>query len=90
MTFLSVFGREGLSFRGKRHKCVHEILDPTVHYGDFIEIVKLFAESDDTVREHIESRIANKKSVEKRKKPRQAEIIERTASVWYMYKVISD
>ena len=60
-----------MAFRGKRHEGAHEINDPTVNHGNFIEIVKLVAESDAVLKEHINNaEIASKKAVEKRKKGR--------------------
>ena len=37
-----------MSFCGKRHDGAHEIYNPKVNHGNFIEIVKLVAESDAT------------------------------------------
>ena len=36
----TIRGKQGLSFRGKRHKGAHEMDDPTVNHGNFIEIGK--------------------------------------------------
>ena len=68
---VAVLVKQRLAFRGQRHEGAHEINDPTVDHGNFIDTVKLVAASDAVLKEHIDNaEIASKKAVEKRKKGR--------------------
>ena len=48
-------GKQGLAFRGHRHEAAHALKDNDVNHGNFLELVKLVAESDDRLKEHIDS-----------------------------------
>ena len=47
-------GKQGLAFRGYRHEDAHALKDNDVNHGNFLELVKLVAESDDRLKEHID------------------------------------
>ena len=40
-------GKQGLAFRGHRHEAAHALKDNDVNQGNFLELLKLVAESDD-------------------------------------------
>ena len=65
-------GKQGLAFRGYRHEAAHALTDDDVNHGnflDFLELVKLVAESDNRLKEHIDRVVeANKKTLLKRQK----------------------
>ena len=47
-------GKQGLAFRGYRHEAAHALTDDDVNHGNFLELVKLVAESDNCLKEHID------------------------------------
>ena len=42
--------KQGLAFRGHRHEAAHALKDNDVNHGNFLELVKLVAESDDRLK----------------------------------------
>eukprot|EP00794_Sanderia_malayensis_P016400 gene16400-18037_t len=68
---LDVLGKKGIVLRGRRHKGAHEVNDDAVNHGNFIEIVKLVAESDAGLKEHIDKiQATSEQALKKRKKLR--------------------
>ena len=62
-------GKQGLAFRGYRHEAAHALTDDDVNHGNFLELVKLVAESDYRLNEHIDRVVeASKKTLLKRQK----------------------
>ena len=47
-------GKQGLAFRGKRYEAIHELTDDDVNHGNYLELVKLVAESDDRLKDHMD------------------------------------
>ena len=62
-------GKKGLAYRGKRHEGAHELRDDTVNHGNYLELVKLIAESDEKLNEHIDKIVqTSKRALAKRAK----------------------
>ena len=60
-------GKQGLAFRRQRHEAAHALKDNDVNHGNVLELVKLVAESDDRLKEHIDRVVeTSKKTLLKR------------------------
>ena len=60
-------GKQGLAFRRQRHEAAHALKDNDFNHGNFLELVKLVAESDDRLKEHIDRVVeTSKKTLLKR------------------------
>ena len=54
-------GKQGLAYRGKRHEGAHGLRDDSVNHGNYLELVKLIAESDEKLNNHIDNIVKTSK-----------------------------
>lgn len=58
---IKLIGKQGLAFRGSRKEGAHYLDDPSINHGNFLEIVLLLSNYNDTLGNHVKSAIESSK-----------------------------